>query len=201
MLEKLLRSTAEVNTLGVILFNEGLHLREIARRAGLTPSESKRELDNLVGLGLLHSEKRGNQTIFNTNPECPFFSDLKNLYLKTEGVFHQLSSSLSPLKGIDHAFVFGSAASGKDKSRSDIDLMVIGGIDEDELAKSIFKVQKQTSREINFILWTNNDLEDKINKNNSFLKNILKNRMVFIVGEKDEFVRIVEKGHVKESGS
>lgn len=40
-LELLLRSTAEAKVNRVVLFSDGLHLREIARRAGISSFEAK----------------------------------------------------------------------------------------------------------------------------------------------------------------
>lgn len=194
MLENLLRSKAEVKILGVVLFFEGLHLREISRRAGVSPYEAKRELENLEGLGVLNSEKRGNQLVFHTNEECPFLQDLKNLYRKTEGIFPELKNALVKIKDVQYAFVFGSTAKGAETPRSDIDLMVIGSISEDALGEKVFKIQKKTGREINFILWTPADLEEKMRRRSSFLKNLLKNKRIWLAGDEDEFVRIAEKG-------
>jgi len=82
MLERLFKSGAEVKVLGVILFEDGLHLREIARRSNLSSYETKRELDNLTEIGILNKEKKGNLALFFQNKDCPILKDLKNLYLK-----------------------------------------------------------------------------------------------------------------------
>jgi predicted nucleotidyltransferase len=192
MLEKLLRSKAEVRILGVALFSHGLHLREISRKSGVSSFETKKELDNLVELGVLRNERRGNQLAFFPNDSCSFFPELKGLYMKTEGVFFELKQELSKISDLRFAFVFGSTASNKEKPASDIDLMVIGDIEEERLSDAVFKIQKKIGREINFIHWSENDLKDKVNKNSSFLKSILRNT-VFLVGDADEFGRIVEK--------
>ena len=44
MLNLILRSKAEVKVLSVILFQDGLHLREIARQANISPFEARREI-------------------------------------------------------------------------------------------------------------------------------------------------------------
>jgi DNA-binding MarR family transcriptional regulator len=82
MLERLFRSKAEVSVLGVVLFSESLHLREIARRAGISSSEAKKELDNLVDLGLLFTERKGNLVLFYTDRRCAFLDDLRNVFIK-----------------------------------------------------------------------------------------------------------------------
>jgi len=82
MLERLFRSKAEVSVLGVVLFSESLHLREISRRAGISSSEAKKELDSLVDLGLLFTERKGNLVLFYTDRRCDFLDDLRNVFVK-----------------------------------------------------------------------------------------------------------------------
>ncbi len=193
MLERLLRSSAGVKTLGVVLFEESLHLREIARRAGISAPEAKRELDMLVSIGLLQSKPVGRQVFFSKNPACPFWPDLKNLYLKTEGVVPQLKASLAGLEGLRFAFVFGSLASGKDRPASDMDLMVIGEMDEEELSRRVFGVQKASGREINFIPWTGKDLAKNSKTPGAFFKSLMSNKRLWLVGDEREFARIAQK--------
>ncbi len=197
MLEKLFRSKAEVKVLGTVLFEDGFHLREIARRASVSPYETKKELDNLIALGILTKEKQGNQLLFRSNPSCPFLEDLRNIYRKTEGIFSELAKAIAA-PGVAYAFIFGSMAGGAVRQASDIDLMVIGDIDEDDLAARIFPIQKRSRRAINFILWSIPDLKDKARADSAFLKNIMEKDMVWLGGDRDEFIGIAsERPHKK----
>jgi len=193
MIEKLLRSNAEARILGIVLFEDALHLREIARMAKIFPSEAKRELDILCSIGLLSREKRGNQAIFLLNPSCPFAPELRSLYLKTEGVFVQLKEALKNLDGIAYAFVFGSAAAGKERKGSDIDLLAIGSVSEEALSEKIWKIQRKSGREINFILWSEKDFLKKLKANGAFVNSVAKNPKIWLVGDENEFGRIAEK--------
>ncbi len=192
MLEKLFRSKALIRVLAIVLFNDGLHLREISRQGGVSPPETKRELGYLQEVGLIKLVKRGNQVVVFSNKECPFFIDLKNLYQKTEGVFSELREALGALEGVKYAFVFGSTARGEDTGRSDVDLLVVGGINEEKLGREIFGIQKKTGREINFILWREKTLVQKTRESNSFLSNIVK-KMFWLAGDEIEFKRITEQ--------
>jgi predicted nucleotidyltransferase len=198
MLERLFRSRAEVKVLGVVLFEDGLHLREIARRAAVSPCEAKKELENLLVLGVLTKEKRGNQLLFRSDQSCPFLEDLRNIYRKTEGVFQELKKAIAA-PDIKYAFIFGSMASGVMRPASDIDLMVIGAIDENDLSARIFPIQKRNRRAINFILWRISDLKEKARTNSTFLKNIMKKDMVWLGGDRDEFIRIAQERPHKKS--
>lgn len=192
MLEKFLRSKAEVNILGVVLFQNGLHLREISRLAHISSYETKKELDNLVSVGVLTKEKKGNQIFFYANKDCPFLTDLKNLYLKTEGVFKQIKEKLSEVNGVEFAFIYGSTASGNFSPKGDIDVIVIGNVEEDELTLKLFECQKKIKREINFVNWSTRDFLAKVKEKGSFIRSLIENKRVWLIGDKDGFERIVK---------
>lgn len=199
MLEKLFRSKAEVAVLNIVLFSDGLHLREIARRAGVSSYEAKRELDTLSEIGILESDRRGNQVIFNAHEGCTFLDDLRGIFRKTEGAMTKVKGGLADFPGITYCLVFGSAAKGRASERSDIDLLVIGDVDADDLDQEILILQKGIRREINHIHWSVKDFRKKLKAKSPFLKNISAD-FIWIGGDKDEFVRAVEEAYGRESG-
>lgn len=194
-----MHSRAKVKVLGIVLLNNGLHLREIARRADVSVSEAKRELDNLLELGILKSERVGNLAVFSTNSASPFLDDLKSLYMKTEGIFAQLKSGLSNIRGIKYAFIYGSLAKGAFREKSDIDLLIIGSANENEIASACMKAQEQSGREINFILWSGNELIKKLNEKSSFVSAVIKNRKIWLLGEENGFERTAAEAFDRKS--
>lgn len=191
MLEKLLRSGAEVKLLGVVLFNDGLHLREIARRADIFVSEAKKELDTLVSLGVLGVQRKGRMAFYYANVACPFLKDLRRLYLVTEGFVPMLKKALSGINGIGFAFVYGSIAAGDFREKSDVDVLVVGSAGEDAVSEAILSVQKKTGREINFVLWTKRDFSKKLKERGSFINSLIKGRKIWLMGDGSEFAGIV----------
>lgn len=189
MLEKLLRSRAEVAVLGIALFSDNLHLREIARRAGVSPYEAKRELDALVKIGLLSKSEKGNMLIFYQNRSCPFFLELRGLYLKTEGAIPLLQKALAGLSAVRYAFIYGSFASGRFTEKSDIDLFVIGKIRQEALDRICFDVQNKTGREINYILWDEADFAKKIREGGAFVSSLLEKEKLWLKGDENGFER------------
>lgn len=188
-----MRSNAEVNVLGVVLFSENLHLREISRRAGVSPPEAKRELDNLLSLGVLRKEAKGNLSLFRLNRGCPFLKELTGLYLKTDGLFEQVKDAVSSVGGVKYAFIYGSFARDDFNEASDVDVFVVGAADDDELSKAFLNVQKKTGREINYILWSEKDLKKKLAERKGFVKSVVRGKKIWLCGDENEFVGIVEK--------
>lgn len=196
MLEKLLGSSTRAKVLGIVLFTEGLHLREIARRARLPSSEAKHELDGLVSLGLLRKEAQANSVLFFVRKDCPFFNDLRGLYLKTDGFVEVLRQKLGSLDGIKYAFIYGSVASGEFKEGSDVDLLVIGDLSEDELNRACFEVQKSSMREINFILWSLRGLKNKSKEKSAFFNSVMNGKKLWLSGDEFEFERDAGKARI-----
>ena len=54
---------------------------------------------------------------------------------------------------IQLAFIYGSYAKGKENYLSDIDLVIIGNPDEDELIKKLDRLEEKLQREINYKLY------------------------------------------------
>lgn len=200
MLEMLLRSGAEVKVLGVVLFSDGLHLREIARQAGISPAEAKKELDTLVSLGILKAERKGNLVLFHTDSSCPFFAELKGLYLKTEGVFAELRKALAETKGIEFAFVYGSFARGEEREKSDVDLMIVGKPSMGELHRKIMKVEEKVGREVNYSVYSSDEFHRKRTLS-GFLREIIREKKVFVAGAENEFERLAGKESNPEGGA
>ena len=193
-----MRSRASARVLGAVLSADGLHLREIARRAGVPPSGTKRELGTLESLGVLRRERKGNLCIYFLRENCPFLPELRGLYLKTEGVAVALGKALGALRGADFAFIYGSFASGAFGGKSDIDVMVIGGASEEDVGRICFEIQKKAGREVNWTLWTPGDVAEKTRAKSAFLSSLLKREKIWLVGEKNEFERLVEKARSRK---
>ena len=61
-----------------------------------------------------------------------------------------LRDAVTAIDGVRTAFIYGSFAKGKEKALSDVDLCIVGHIDEDQLIEKINAVEKSINREINY---------------------------------------------------
>ena len=192
MLEKLFTSKTRTRILELLIFNSDreLHLRGISREVKITPIYVRKELQNLKELNLVLESKKGNLSLFQINKSSPIFTELKNLFMKTEYFGELIKKSLKRLK-IDFAFIFGSFAKGIESKESDIDLFVVGDVNENDLLKIIQKTEKQSGREINYILWKKAVLMKRAKKHH-LLNEIAKNPIMMLVGGENEFRKIIK---------
>jgi predicted nucleotidyltransferase len=168
------------------------HIRELSRIIGISPIYVQKELKNLQSLGLLTSRKQGNMVLYVLDKSSTISDDLKRIFLKTEVVGTEILKSLDKSK-IQYALIYGSFAKGVETTKSDIDLLVIGDIDEDVLLKSVSKAEGKVGREISYVLWTPKEFAQKARQKIPLLLEILKTDVVMIIGEQRELKRFIKK--------
>ena len=97
-----------------------------------------------------------------------------------------------PKEQIKYALIYGSFAKGTESQSSDVDLLVIGDVKEDDVLRSISKTERRIGREINFILWTEREFLERVEKKIPLIKEISKTPTMMIVGDESEFKRLIE---------
>jgi predicted nucleotidyltransferase len=195
MLEKLFTSKARVYILEEFLLNANTeyHIRELSRIIKISPIYVQRELRNLESLGLLSSRKKGNMILYKLQTKSPIADDLKRIFLKTESIGKEILRGLDANEKIKYALIYGSFAKGTELATSDIDLLVVGSIVEDEILSSISKAEKRIGREINLILWTEKEFLQKVKENVTLVREISKTPIIMIMGDENEFKRSIKQ--------
>ncbi|MDD3819189.1 MAG: nucleotidyltransferase domain-containing protein [Actinomycetota bacterium] len=132
------------------------YLRELERMLKHSVANIRRELLRLEEAGLFLREDRGNQVYYYLNKSFPLFDELKSIIFKTSGVTQLLRNALASLKDKDigYAFIYGSFAKKEEREDSNIDLLIIGEVNEDEMIKKINKLEKRLQREINYSIYS-----------------------------------------------
>jgi predicted nucleotidyltransferase len=188
MLEKLLKSNTMVKILGLLIVSGPLHLREIARRVKVTPIYVGKELKNLEALGLVLNKRIGNLSMWEINKGSALYPEIKSLFMKTEMLGETLSGIFKG-NGVEFALIYGSFAKGTEGAKSDIDLFVVGKVNEREFIRAVSEAEKKAGREISYIIWNGEEFRKNALERHHLLVNILKNPIIWIKGEESGFRR------------
>jgi len=194
MLERLFTSKSRVKILELLLLNpvEEFHLREISRRTRVSAPYVKREMTNLMNLGLVLKRSQGNLTLFKFNKNSPIAEDLKRIFLKTESFGRFIQDSLKEIGDIEFALIYGSFAKGEEAETSDIDLLIVGDVNERKMLGIAEKIEERVGREVNYTAWTENEFEKKARERIPLLEEIVNTPIIMIVGGLDEFRKAVK---------
>jgi len=145
MLEKLFTSGIRADIMSLLFNNpeEKFYVREVARLVNRNPSGAKKELDNLLKMDLVLTEKEGNLKYFQVNKNSPLFPELKGLIAKSLGLPGALKSVLKASEA-KAAFIHGAYI--KNANKLSVDLFVVS--DSNHLRKTLDDIEKRFGRSI-----------------------------------------------------
>jgi predicted nucleotidyltransferase len=162
------------------------HLRDLAARLAIDPSNLSKELGRLEREGLFHSEVSGRQKYFQLDRHYPLFDEVRKIVAKTIGAAPVITESLQKIEGIEEAYLYGSFASHQQDAASDIDVLVIGTPREEVLAHAMQRLERQLGREINYLVLTRKEFMSRRARKDAFLENVWHNKRVPLVGTDEE---------------
>lgn len=110
------------------------------------------------------------------------YRDLQQIVLKTEGVSRTLREQLQDLQGVSCLFIFGSFAAGTAGADSDIDLFMVGDVEEDQVLQAVLAAERTLQREINYTLMTDREYRERQQKEDPFVMNVLRETRVILAG-------------------
>lgn len=201
MLEHLFGSRTRVKLLSLFLRqqDEPLFVREITRRVGTQINAVRRELSNLVKLGLImevvEGEEKGRKQpglkkkYYQINPEFKLLQEISALVMNAqvllEGRLDQDILKLGDVRFLAFLGVFLG------KTKAPVDLFVVGTIDANKLKALVIASEKTLGYEINFSIMSPDEYRYRKDMTDKFLYAILespKNVVVDRLNERDHII-------------
>src|SRR5688572_22769849 len=151
----LLRSALVGELLGWLYLrpDESFSVTELAGRFGYSQSSVSREADRLVEAGLIRAVRRGNLRLLQADLDHPLAQPLTDLLALTYGPVAVLSRVLGEVGGVDEAYIYGSWAARYHGEQGppprDLDVVVIGEVDDDDIFDAARAAERQLGREVN----------------------------------------------------
>jgi predicted nucleotidyltransferase len=186
MLDLLIQSKIRQKIIRLFLWNPNreFSLSEIASAVQTTPGTAKRELRKLLEIDLVYFTKKGNKSIFTLNSGNYFLKEIRGIMKKNFGIEDDIKQALAEIEGIFFAFLFGAYVKHHFKTKSDIDLYIIGEVAKDKIQSAISPIKRFVGREINYHIAS--PKEFKARRNEEPLKNMLRCSLL-ILGDQVEF--------------
>lgn len=167
---------------------EMYYVREITRLIHEEINAVRRELDRMVGFGLLKSEQRGNRLYYFLNPRYPYHQELQRMVAKSTSIgkkFNQLRRKLGTLEFVMFSDLFAVGQGGK---QGEIDILVIGDVVLSEVDALIKEEQAERGREINYAVFSLEEFDFRKTRRDPFIMDVLYGGRVMVIGSEMEFV-------------
>ena len=184
-LKSIIPSAARRKILSLLLLGnqERYYVREVERRTGENINSVRRELENLERAGLVASSAVANLKYYSINRSSAIYGELRTIFLKTEGVAEMLSEKMGKHRGLEKAFMFGSFAAGEETCSSDIDLFLVGKVDEKALNRNVREIEMFLGRQVNYVMMSLDEFERRIREKEPFVTRVLGSPTIPLVGE------------------
>lgn len=166
---------------------ESFYMRQVARAAGTGQGSVQRELKRMADIGIIVRARQGQHVYYQANRRCPIFAELRGLIAKTAGLADTVRKALSVLaEKIDVAIIYGSQATGEATADSDVDLLVVGDLDEIALHRAIAKAEKDLGRTVTYTLFSPDEFSRRRKEKGGFLARALGGKTIAILGDPGE---------------
>jgi predicted nucleotidyltransferase len=187
LLAQLVCSRARAEIFRVLFGLRGgeIHLREIQRQTGFAIGTVRQDVEKLVKIGLLIRRRDGNRVYYSANESHPLYADIRQLVLKTVGLYDVLAEALEN-DAIRCAFVFGSMAAGTAGAESDVDLLVVGEIGLRKLTQLLAGIGDRLGREINPHVFTSTEFAKRAAAKEHFVSSLMRSKKIFVKGTQHE---------------
>jgi predicted nucleotidyltransferase len=189
MLSTLITSKSRVEMLTWFFTHPGerFHYRQLETLLSCSRHSIQIELERLEKAGVLCSRKEGNIRFYWVNQGHPLYAPMKEIVFKTTGLADALKESLGPLVSkIKAAFIYGSVAKNVEDATSDIDVMVIGDVDLDDLHRAIASAEKLIDREVNVSVFDDADFRKQLKQKKAFVTDVVSGPKIFLLGGEDD---------------
>lgn len=149
------RSQQQAELLARLLGDPDLEtsLTDLAALLEVPVSSIYREIERAESAGIVLSRKVGNTRLVRANTDSPYYEGLADVLVKAFGPPHVLAELLFDIDNIGNAYIYGSWAArytGANGERpvGDIDLLVLGSPDRNELYAAISAAEQRLGRQV-----------------------------------------------------
>jgi hypothetical protein len=188
MIDKLFGSKTRVKLLHLFLNHPGqsFYVREITRVIDEQINSVRRELSNMLEVGVITSDTADNKLYYQVNQRYEYYMALRAIFAgeaidatkpsmadDTKDVSEQYLSAIAGLSSLRVAIIAGMLVRG---STSSVDVLLVGNIPAAKAKAAMAIIEKLEGREINYAVMSNDDFYYRLSVRDKFISEILSSK-------------------------
>lgn len=187
MIEQLFGSKTRVKLLQLFYSNpnRSFYVREITRKIDEQINSVRRELANLLSIGIISSDTNNNRLYYEVNQDYEYYPPLSAIFghgvmpaVKEGAKKETPSSSLKTLGNVELALLTGQFT--RDET-SGIDFLIVGDVNPTQVAKYVAEMEEQEGKEIRYAVMEPDEFKYRQQINDRFLSLVLESKLQIIV--------------------
>lgn len=201
MIEALFGSKTRVKLLNLFLNNPGkaFYVREITRLIDEQINSVRRELANMLNVGIITSETADNKLYYQVSQRYEYYVPLRAIFANekvaalesaTQDEAPNWHDELQRLPRVRLVLLAGIFA---EDSTSKVDILVVGEVNPTRLKKTVASIEAFEGREVNYALLQYDDFYYRLNLRDRFVTEITSGAHVVLV-DTDNILKASDKG-------
>jgi len=200
MVEQLFGSKTRVKLLQLFMSNpnRSFYVREITRKVEEQINSVRRELSNLLSIGVITSDTSNNRLYYEVNQKFTYYEPLaqmfgdkaittkkvakKNATDSAEQIDSTLEADIRSLGNVQLAVITGQFT--RDEA-SGIDMMIVGDLNKTKLENFISDLEKAEKKEIRYVVFSESDFKYRKQINDRFTLTVLSAKTQILVDRDD----------------
>lgn len=167
---------------------EMYYVRQITRKTNEEINAVRRELDKMLGYGLLRSEERGNRLYYQLNQRYLFYQELQQMVVKSSGLGKKIRKLRRKLGKLKFVIFSGRFIRHLPVRQDEVDVLVVGEVVLPELEALIKEEEQSIDREIRVAVFEKQEFDFRKTRRDPFIMDVLYGSRVMVIGDEAEFV-------------
>lgn len=160
--------------------NRSFYVREITRKIDEQINSVRRELANLLNIGIIKSETTNNRLYYEVNQKYEFYKPLSTIF-GGKDVSAEEDVSDDEFKNLGHVDIAILTGQFTLDDRSGVDFVLVGDINQTQLGKYISELEKKEGKEIRYAVIPTEEFEYRRRLNDRFLTQVLESKKQVLV--------------------
>lgn len=186
MIDSLFGSKTRVKLLHLFLNNpnRAFYVREITRKIDEQINSVRRELANMLSIGIIQSDSSNNRLYYEVNQNYAHYQPLRAIFADvafsseaSESTSSDWNKRLKPLGDVRLALLAGSLVRG---STASVDLLLVGDINKTQAKKFIKEIEDEEKRSLNYTIMTYEDFYYRLSVKDRFIMDIINSKFTLL---------------------
>jgi predicted transcriptional regulator len=192
VIEQLFGSKTRVKLLHLFYTNpnRSFYVREITRKVNEQINSVRRELSNLLNIGIIKSDTSGNRLYYEIDQAYKHYEQLRSIFTtintkkekQTLDTDRDVVQKLSGIGSVDLVLLSGHFVRSE---TSPVDILIVGDINRPKLMKLISELEAQEGKEMRFTVLKKDEFIYRMNLKDKFLSTIFSEKYTIIAGSKE----------------
>ncbi len=187
MIDALFGSKTRVKLLHLFLNNpnRAFYVREITRKIDEQINSVRRELANMLSIGIIQSDSANNRLYYEVSQSYTYYEPLRAIFADgsfgTEAtatpVITDWAKRLKPLGDVRVAVLTGSLVRG---SKSDVDIVLVGNVNKTQLKRFIKQMEEEEGKSLNYTHMPYEEFYYRLSIKDRFITNIINSKFTLL---------------------